>query len=139
MKKNIGHILGAVAELLLVTGAFAVKYFTGKKMGMARFVIFKNQAWEKAYPLEQWKLISIVVLILLLALTVFLLIRKRGQLTGCLLAESVIMAALALFSLHFTLTNSVAALRPYYWMSPMFAAAALVQIVRTLILLLNLK
>ena len=139
MKKTIGCILGLLPQLLLVAGACLVKYFTDKKMGMARHVIFKNQQWEKAYPLEQWRLISIILLILLLVLAVLLLIRKRRILTPYLWTEAGFTTALTLFSLYFTLTNSAATLRPYYWMSPMIAAAALVQILKTLLLLFRKK
>lgn len=137
MTKKIGYILGLLPQLLLVAGAYIVQYYTGKKMGMARHVIFKNQEWEKAYPLEQWKLISIILLVLLLAAVLAILIRRRRLLTSCLLAESVITVYLTMFSLYFTLANSAATLRPYYWMSPMFASAALLQIGRLFILLVR--
>lgn len=139
MKKYAGHILCAVVELLLFVGAFVVRYFTNKKMGMARHVIFKNQSWEKAYPLEQWKLLSIVVLAVLLILVAILLIRRRGALSRYVMAEGFVMAAMTLYSLYFTLSNSAAVLRPYYFMSPMFAAAALIQILRTGILAVKRK
>ena len=131
MKKRIVHIVGMILEMLLFAGAFVVQYFTNKKMGMARHVIFKNQTWEKAYPLEQWKLLSVVILAVLLVLVLILLIRKRKNLSRWAVAEGIIMTIMTLFSLYFTLGNSAATLRPYYFMSPMFAAAALIQIIRT--------
>lgn len=137
MKKYIGHGIGLFLELLLVAGAFAVQHFTSAKMGMARHVIFKNQSWEKAYPLEQWKILSIIVLIVLLALVVVLLIRRRKVLSRYILAEGAVMAVLTAYSLWFTLAYCAATLRPYYFMSPMFAAAALLQIIRTGILVVR--
>ena len=139
MKKYVGHILSAVLELLLFAGAFVVQYFTNKKMGMARHVIFKNQSWEKTYPLEQWKLLSVIVLAVLLILVAVLLLRRRKTLSRWAVAEGIVMAVMTLFSLYFTLFNSAATLRPYYFMSPMFAAAALLQILRTGILALKHK
>ena len=135
MKKKIGTFLCLFLEAALVIGAFVLKYFTAKKMGMARHVIYTNQLWAKKYPLEQWKLISIAVLMLLLVIAILLLIRKRKQLNPWMMAEGILTVGLTVWSLYFTLANSVTRLRPYYWMSPLFAAAALIQLLRAILLL----
>lgn len=139
MKKYIGQGIGIFLELVLVAGTFAVQHFTNTKMGMARHVIFKNQSWEKAYPLEQWKILSIIVLMVMLALVAILLIRRWKVLGRYILAEGAVMAVLTAYSLWFTLAHCAADLRPYYFMSPMLAAAALLQIIRTGILVLRKK
>ena len=135
MKKHIIRGIFLFVELALFIGSFAVKHFTAKKMGMARHVIYTNQLWEKTYPLAQWKLVSILVLAALLALVLVLLLVRRKKLTLWLWTEGVLSLGITGYSLFFTLSNSAAVLRPYYWMSPLFALAALLQLVRTLILL----
>lgn len=135
MKKKICIGITMLLELALFAGAFVVSYFTRKKMGMARHVIFLNQKWQRAYPLETWKVLSILLLALLLLAAVWLLVKRRKTLSPYLLAEGILSLALTGYSLFFTLTNSAATLRPYYMMSPMLACAALVQLLRTLLLL----
>ena len=137
MKKYAAHGITLFLELALVIGAFVIKYFTAKKMGMARHVIYTNQLWEKTYPLAQWKLISILVLAALLVLVLVLLVVKRQKLNPWLYADGVLTLGLTLYSLCFTLTNSAANLRSYYWMSPLFALAALLQLGRMLISLIR--
>ena len=139
MKKYIGHIIGYAIELLLVAGAYLVKYFTGKKMGMARYVIFKNQSWERQYPLAQWTGISILLLIILLIFTVVLIVRKRKQLSSFMVTDGLLSVALTGYSLYFTIANSAATLRPYYWMSPLIAIAALVQLIKSICVLLKIN
>ena len=137
MKKLIGHSIGYVVELLFIAGAYVIQYFTGKKMGMARFVIFKNQSWEKQYPLEQWTWISILLLAVLLMLTVVLMVCRRKRLSALNRADGVLAVALTGYSLYFTVANSAATLRPYYWMSPLIAAAALIQLLKSVYFLLK--
>lgn len=137
MKKKIGTLVCLFLEAALVIGGFVVKYFTAKKMGMARHVIYTNQLWEKTYPLALWKMLGIAVLAALMLLTLLLLIRRKKMLTFPAVAEGVLALGLGGYCLYFTLANSAATLRPYYWMVPLFAAAAMIQLVRAAVLLLR--
>lgn len=137
MKKKIGTLVCLFLEAALMIGGFALKYFTAKKMGMARHVVYTNQIWEKTYPLGLWKVLGIAVLAALMVLTLLLLIRRKQDLTVPTAAEGVLALGLGGYCLYFTLFNSAATLRPYYWMVPLFALAALIQLLRAAVLLLN--
>ena len=89
MKKAL-YILVTVLELACFAGAYSVSYFTRKKMGMARYVVYKNQNWRATYPLAA---ITFAVIALAAALTVTALalyIRKRKD-TGRLIQAMTIM------------------------------------------------
>ena len=65
-------------EAAALAGAYIINYFTNKKMGMARWVIYKNQGWERDYPMDTLKTAVMAVLILLTIL-VFLFFLKGNR------------------------------------------------------------
>lgn len=118
-------------EVLLLVGAYIVQYFTRKKMGMARYVVYKNRSFEEAYPLQILKNISVVVLAVLTMLLLAAVIKKWNRMTKHQIVMSVVMTVLTIVSIVFTMKNSTEVLRAYYFISPMIAAAALMQILKT--------
>ena len=69
--KKLGHIITNIIQLLLLTGAYTFYYFTKKKMGMARHIIYLNQKIENNYPINTIKYILLFTIVLL---TIFILI-----------------------------------------------------------------
>ena len=50
--KKAAYISATILEVLCLAGAWAVQFFTRTKMGMARYVVYKNRGWESRYPME---------------------------------------------------------------------------------------
>ena len=50
--KKVAYISATILEILCLAGAWAVQFFTRTKMGMARYVVYKNRGWESRYPME---------------------------------------------------------------------------------------
>lgn len=138
MKKarNIGYIIISILEVLLILGAYVVQYFTRKKMGMMRFVVYKNMVWEEDYPLELWKTRGIAVLAILTAVVVICWIRKLRNISMREHIMSTVALLLTIFAVVFILTNSVETLKSYYFMAPMIGVGALLQIIKTGVALL---
>lgn len=129
--KKIGYIFLTLLEIALLVGAYVLNYFTKKKMGMMRFVAFKNGKWESAFPLQLWKNISLIVLVVLALLVVIAVVKKWAKLSKIVKLMSVFMIILTAFSLYFTMCNTTEIIRAYYFMSPLIALAALLQIIKT--------
>lgn len=129
--KKILYIIVTVLEIVCFAGAYIVNYFTRKKMGMARYVIYKNQGWRTRYPLE---LITYCVIALVAVLAVFTLIvyiRNRKKAGKLILAMNFVMIILDIWYIWFTLSNSTDTLRSYYFMSVLFALTAGLQSIKT--------
>ncbi len=60
------YIIVSILQLLLLIGMYVVNYFTRKKMGMLRFVIYKNSTWESSYPIAQIQYLVIALLVILM-------------------------------------------------------------------------
>ncbi|MDO4711244.1 MAG: hypothetical protein Q4A75_04640 [Peptostreptococcaceae bacterium] len=77
-RNNILLWLGfAVAQLPLV-GAYLLWYFTRKKLGMLRYMVYLNAKWEARFPVGMLKLAAVALLVAL-ALYQIASYRKRGR------------------------------------------------------------
>lgn len=129
--KKILYILLNILQVLLLIGIYMVDYFTRKKMGMLRFVIYKNTTWEKLYPIEQIQYL-IIILFLILIISVFLLYSKRkSQLNKNVLSKNIVMIGFMVIYLGFNLLYSTEDFRAFYFMNIMLAVATFLQIIKT--------
>lgn len=52
--KKLFYLFVTMLEVFCLAGAYGVHFFTRKRMGMARYVIYKNREWEAAYSGFIW-------------------------------------------------------------------------------------
>ena len=119
------------AEILFLAGAYLIQYFTRKKMGMARYVIYKSQGWERTFPMETLKYTSVSVLTALTVLLLAALVIRRRQKGRLEVAMHVAMVILTALYGIYTYISSIRTMRAYYFISLMLGAAALLQIIKT--------
>ena len=79
MNKVIYWIVNLL-EIAFLVGAYLVNYFTPRKMGMARFVMYKNMMIEEQYSnLQSMKSMAVGIIVLLTLITIILyFIRKKN-------------------------------------------------------------
>ncbi|WP_333791875.1 hypothetical protein, partial [Muricomes intestini] len=105
-------------------------YFTRKKMGMARYVSYKNHSWEAKYPMRMLSYIAIITLSILTVAVLILFFQKiqergRGE---YIMAGAIIL--LTVLYVWYTLVFSREIQRSYYLVSALYGAAAFLQIVK---------
>lgn len=138
MKKFLNGMV-AFLELALIIGAWVVNYFSNKKMGMMRYVVFKNTRWSQNYPLELLRVLTVIfIAVLTIAVLMFFWKRTHRKSGGMkvLAAETAVLSALYV---GFNLFWSVKSIRAFYFISGMLALASLLQLIRTIALLLKKK
>ena len=79
--KKAAYISATILEVLCLAGAWAVQFFTRTKMGMARYVVYKNRGWESRYPMELLAKGAALVMVLLTAMLLLCFLRRRRNLT----------------------------------------------------------
>lgn len=133
MKKmnKVFYIIATILQVLLLVGIYVVNYFTRKKMGMLRYVIYKNGIFEEAYPIQQLQYISILVFIILMILTLVFYIKKKSKLNRSILNMNIVMVILTSIYTGFTLLYSTEDFRSFYFMSLMLGLAIFIQIIKT--------
>ena len=135
MKKLIYCIVNLL-EVALIIGAYLINYFTPKKMGMIRFVSYKNMMWEELYNLQSMKLIAILIVVLLTIITILFYFAKKRNLNVEMIGFTLIISSIYVW---FTAVNSVDTYKAFYFISPLLGLSALLQILKTLISILLKK
>ncbi|MDR0923515.1 MAG: hypothetical protein LBN31_04085 [Hungatella sp.] len=128
--KKTGYLILTLAEILLLAGTYIIHYFTRKKMGMARYVIYKNQSWERTFPMETLKYTAVAVLTALTLLLLAALGIKRRRQGKLVAAMHFVMIILTTLYAAFTCISSTEIMRAYYFISLMLGTAALFQIIK---------
>ena len=129
--KKLGYVLMVLLEAAALAGAYIIHYFTNKKMGMARWVIYKNQGWEREYPMDTLKMAVMAVLILLTILVFLFFLKRKREAGKLLISMNVVMILLTLLYVSYTVISSRETMRAYYFLSLLFGIAAAVQILKT--------
>lgn len=129
--KKLGYVLMVLLEAAALAGAYIINYFTNKKMGMARWVIYKNQGWERDYPMDTLKTAVMAVLILLTILVFLFFLKRKREAGRLLISMNVVMILLTLLYVSYTVISSRETMRAYYFLSLLFGIAAAVQILKT--------
>lgn len=128
--KKIGYILLDLLTIAFLIGAYAIQYFTTKKLGMLRWVNYQNMQIEKVAVYGILKYIAVVVTTVVIILIISGYQKKKEMLGKLDLIMLVIMTALGIVYFGLTVLKSIASLPAYYFLMPLFGAATLMQIVR---------
>ena len=126
MKKAL-YMIASGFEAALLIGAYVIQYFTRRKMGMARYVVYKNRGWEAKYPMELLQYAAMAAVLILTVLAVAGYVRLHRKPSIRMKGMVLVTVFLAVLYIGFTLMSGTDRLRAYYFIDGMFAAAALVQ------------
>ena len=129
--KKAAYISVTILEILCLAGAWAVQYFTRRKMGMARYVVYKNRGWEARYPMELLANGAALLMAVLAAALLLYFLRQRRNLPKTAWLMNAGMTALTSAYGGFTWMNSAQEVRSYYFISAILGAVSLIQIVKT--------
>ncbi len=137
--KTIAYWTVSVLEVLLLIGAYVLNKLSKKIMGVNRFIVYENQQWTKKYPMETIETVGIIILALMLAALLLILWKKRKNITVLKAADGVIAAGFTLFTIIFALIYSVETLKIFNFLAMIFALVSVIQIVKTMAVLLTGK
>lgn len=129
--KKAAYISVTILEILCLAGAWAVQYFTRRKIGMARYVVYKNRGWEARYPMELLANGAALLMAVLAAALLLYFLRQRRNLPKTAWLMNAGMTALTSAYGGFTWMNSAQEVRSYYFISAILGAVSLIQIVKT--------
>lgn len=136
--RKVFYWISSALQVLLLIAAYGIQFFSMKKMGMMRYVVYINHKWEAQYPIASLQYIAIAILVLLVVITyiVFIKTRKDAHALGKIsLAMMIMQAAITLAFVFFTLAYSAESFRSYYFVCLILAFTALIQDIKVLIYL----
>lgn len=128
MKKWMGWLLLAL-EAACWGGAWAVRRFTRRKIGMMRFVAHESRRVEAAIPAELLHILLIAAGALLFALMLIALLRGAGRLTPVQKGIQICYLVVAAAVVGFLMMNTRQTCSFYYFVSPLLLLALLLRLV----------
>ena len=137
--KKIGYILALVLEIAALAGAYIIHYFTRRKLGMVRYLNFKNMTWERDCPMGPLKTGCVAVVAVLTVLVLLFFLKKRKETSRLVYAMNICMIVLTALYAGYTLGSSTETMTDYYFISILFLLAAAVQVIKTAIAVLTAK
>lgn len=129
--KKVLYVLALIIEIAALAGAYIIHYFTDRKMGMIRYVNYKNMGWERDYPMDMLKILCMAAVAVLTIIVLLFFLKKRKETTWFVKAMNVCMIVLTVLYLSYTTVSSTETMPDYYFISVLFLLAAVVQIVKT--------
>lgn len=131
--KKIFYVLVTILEALMLVGAYLLNYFTHAKMGMLRHVVHKNYILEQEYPIQTIKYVAILALAILMLIVLVMYLKRKYMLKKIVTIMSITMVLFVIAFAIFVLMYSSEEIRAFYYMSAIFGAVTLIQIIKTFI------
>lgn len=123
-----------ILEVLLLIGAYIFNYFTIKKMGMARFVVYKNQSFENNLPIDLLIYVGVGIVCILTILLFKDFFKKKRYKDSAYLVNIFLMIVFSILFIVFIFTKSIVEMRTYYFIGFFFFIVAILQIIRTFVI-----
>lgn len=137
IRVKVLYAITVLLQIALVAGAFILNYFATTRMGMKRWLNYKNKSWQAFLPLDEIQLVILVTFAIATLILIVLYIHKKNFHLN-LVTISVIVTVIAIIAdVVFTHANNVGDLKSYYYMLPFFSLALLIQIVKSYIFLFS--
>lgn len=128
MKKWMGWLLLAL-EAACWGGAWAVRHFARRKIGMMRFVAHESRKVEAAIPAELLHILLTAVGVILFMLLLMVLLRGAEKLPPVQKGVQVCYLAVAALVVWFLIFNTRQTCSYYYFVSPLMMLALLFRLV----------
>ena len=128
--KRIIYLFFDLLTVAFLAGAYAIQYFTRKKLGMLRWVNYHNMQIQKNAVYGILKYITAVIAIVIILLIIAGYRKKKEMMKKIDLVMITIMLTLGIVYLGITVLKSIEVLPAYYFLMPLIGAATLTQIIR---------
>lgn len=132
MFKKIIALLLPILEFILVAAANIINYFTHKKIGMARHMVYMNQKWLAVNNFEIYKISGIVLLLITVTVIFFIFIKNIKSYSTIVKINFSVLVLFLIYYLFFSITNSADGFRAFYLMYYIYTAAIFFMIINVL-------
>ena len=135
MTKKIFYWTSTILQVIFLIGIYGIQYFSVKRMGMMRYVVFKNNQWESNYPITTLKYGAIVLLVILCITAILYIKNKKSNYSmdkktlPMLIAGILITIIFVLFTLIFSTENYIS----YYFTVIILGIIGLIQYIKILL------
>lgn len=135
MLNKVFNWTSSIVQVLFLIAAYGIQYFSMKRMGMMRYVVFKNHEWEAQFNVTAIRLTTVFLLLILCVIVILYLRTKNySQNIGKKdLAMIIVDITITLIAVLFILLFTTQSYRSYYFTSLILAIIVLIQHIKILI------
>ena len=133
MFKKIIALLLPILEFILVAAANIINYFTHKRIGMARHMVYMNQKWLAISNFEVYKMLSFILVFVFTAILIYSFVRIRKNTKLITKINLGILVVFAVYFIYFSTVNSIKGMRAFYLMCYIYLAALLLMLINAFI------
>lgn len=137
MLKRLIVLLLPILEFILVAAANIINYFTHKRIGMARHMVYMNQKWLAINNFEVYKILSFILVFVFTAILVYSFVKVRTNTKLITKINLGVLVVFAVYFIYFAAVNSVKGMRAFYLMYYIYLAALLLMFINAFINIVN--
>lgn len=137
--KKIWCILACLLEIASLAGAYVIHYFAKRKLGMVRYLNFKNMNWEKTYPIEMIQKVSVWILFVFAVFILYAALKRKERVSKTTVCMCLAMIVLMVLYFWYSAFFSTEVMAEYYFLSGLFFLAAAIQTISTAVAVLIWK
>ena len=137
MLKRLIVLLLPILEFILVAAANIINYFTHKRIGMARHMVYMNQKWLAISNFEVYKILSFILVFVFTAILIYSFVKIRTSTKLITKINLGILVVFAAYFIYFSTVNSIKGMRAFYLMYYIYLAALLLMFINAFINIVN--
>ena len=133
MLKRMIVLLLLILEFILVAAANIINYFTHKRIGMARHMVYMNQKWLAISNFEFYKMLSFILVFVFTAILIYSFVRIRKNTKFITKINLGVLVVFFVCFIYFATVNSIKGMRAFYLMCYIYLAALLLMLINAFI------
>ena len=133
MLKRMIVLLLLILEFILVAAANIINYFTHKRKGMARHMVYMNQKWLAISNFEVYKMLSFILVFVFTAILIYSFVRIRKNTKFITKINLGVLVVFFVCFIYFATVNSIKGMRAFYLMCYIYLAALLLMLINAFI------
>ncbi len=137
MLKRMIVLLLLILEIILVAAANIINYFTHKRIGMARHMVYMNQKWLAISNFEVYKMLSFILVFVFTAILIYSFVRIRKNTKFITKINLGVLVVFLVYFIYFATVNSIKGMRAFYLMYYIYFAALLLMLINAFINIVN--
>ena len=137
MLKRTIVLLLLILEIILVAAANIINYFTHKRIGMARHMVYMNQKWLAISNFEVYKMLSFILVFVFTAILIYSFVRIRKNTKFITKINLGVLVVFFVYFIYFSTVNSIKGMRAFYLMYYIYFAALLLMLINAFINIVN--
>ena len=116
-----------------MAAANIINYFTHRRIGMARHMVYMNQKWLAISNFEVYKMLSFILVFVFTAILIYSFVRIRKNTKFITKINLGVLVVFFVYFIYFATVNSIKGMRAFYLMCYIYLAALLLMLINAFI------